>query len=147
MVTNVPHRECVDAESVILAVVAAEAVIRYPVAVVAAALLPRVVFGLPAARAIVPPSGLLLVHTSWAALLNRSVVLPLPALLLLILLRSSLPLLLTRRVILALTPLFLLIVADLSLLLMLSCRVVLPVLLRLPLLTLLLLGQMPLLLL
>ena len=142
MVTDISHWERVDAESVVLAVIAAETVFRYAVAIVATALLPRSVFGLPALSAIISPGGLLLVHAGGAALLDGPVVLLSTAgLLPLILVRSSMALLI-RRIILALTLLLALIVTYLSLRLMLSCRVILPPLLRLPLLILLLLGRM-----
>jgi len=142
MVTDISHWERVDAESVVLAVIAAETVFRYAVAIVATALLPRSVFGLPALSTIISPSGLLLVHAGGAALLDGPVVLLSTAgLLPLILVRSSMALLI-RRIILALTLLLALIVTYLSLRLTLSCRVILPPLLRLPLLILLLLGHM-----
>src|SRR5579859_2255907 len=100
MVTDISHWERVDAESVVLAVIAAETVFRNAVAIVATALLPRSVFGLPALSAIISPGGLLLVHAGGAALLDGPVVLLSTAgLLPLILVRSSM---LIRRIILAL---------------------------------------------
>ena len=73
MVTDISHWERVDAESVVLAVIAAETVFRYAVAIVATALLPRSVFGLPALGAIFPPRGLLLVYAVRTALLSGPV--------------------------------------------------------------------------
>ena len=69
MPANIHHREAIDAESMILAVVAAETVIRNAVATVTTALLPVAVFGLPVMCTITPPSGLLYLHLSWAPLL------------------------------------------------------------------------------
>jgi hypothetical protein len=117
MPTDVSHRQSVDAEPVVLSVVATEAVVRYPIAVVAAALLPGAMLGLPAVSAIALPRNLLLTHVRWSALLGGPVVPLLAASLLLILLRSGL-------------------------LLLLSCRVVLFVLPRLPLIILLLPGYL-----
>ena len=69
MAANIHHRETVDAEPVILAVVATETVIRNAVAVVSAALLPVAVLGLPVMCTITLPSDLLLVGLSRAPLL------------------------------------------------------------------------------
>jgi hypothetical protein len=82
MSANVDHGKTEDAESVILAVVAAETVIRNAVAVVAATLLPGAMFRLPAVRAITLPGDLLLVHLIGASALCRSIVLLLMLLLL-----------------------------------------------------------------
>jgi hypothetical protein len=62
MSPNISHRKTVNAEPVILAIVATEAVIRNVVAVVAAALLPGAVLRLPAVCASTLPSDLLLVN-------------------------------------------------------------------------------------
>jgi putative NIF3 family GTP cyclohydrolase 1 type 2 len=75
MSANVDHGKTEDAESVILAVVAAETVIRNAVAVVAATLLPGAMFRLPAVCTIALPSNLLLVYLIGASALRRSVVL------------------------------------------------------------------------
>jgi hypothetical protein len=61
MPANIPHGETVDAEPVILAIVAPETVLRNAVAVVTAALLPGAVLRLPAVGTITLPSNLLLV--------------------------------------------------------------------------------------
>ena len=166
MSADVSHLQRVETESMILSVVAAEAILRYAIAPIPAALLPAAVFSLPAISAIIPPRGLLLVHAGRTALLCRPVLLllpiplslvlrtpalsslirgiflPLPALLLLILLHSRLLLPLICRVILSL-----LILLPAGLLLLLPGRIVLPVLLRLPLMVLLLPGHLLLLLL
>ena len=112
MPANVPYGKSVDAESVILAVVASEAVIWNTVAGVTAALLPGAVLRLPVVRAVALPGNLLLVRLSWTPLLCRLVVRLLAHYSVLILLHSGLFLLL-RAVIL---PLLLL----LSLLILLS---------------------------
>jgi len=98
---NVPYGKSVDAESVILAVVASEAVIWNTVAGVAAALLPGAVLRLPVLRAVALPGSLLLVRLSWTPLLCRLVVLLLALYSVLILSHSCL-LLLFREVILSL---------------------------------------------
>jgi len=101
MPANIPHRETVDAEPVILSIVAAETVIRNAVAVVTAALLPGVVLGLPAMGALTLPSDSLHAYLLGAASLCRSVVVLLLSLLpLLILLPSGLLLLLFYSVVL-----------------------------------------------
>jgi hypothetical protein len=87
---NIHHGESVDAEPVVLAIVTTETIIRDPVAVVTAALLPGVVLGLPTTRAITLPSGLLYAYLSGAPLLRRPVVLLLAPLALLILLHDGL---------------------------------------------------------
>jgi len=75
---------------VVLAIVTTETIIRDPVAVVTAALLPGVMLGLPTTRAITLPSGLLYAYLSGAPLLRRPVVLLLAPLALLILLHDGL---------------------------------------------------------
>jgi hypothetical protein len=127
MPTHIHHRETVDTEPMILAVVTAETVIRDAVAVVTAALLPVAVLGLPAMCTIALPSDLLDVYLLGAPLLGRPVVLLLTLLALLTLLHNGL--LLTLLALLILLPLGLL---------LLSRRVV--SLLLLPLLILLPLG-------
>src|ERR1051325_10628401 len=107
MPTDVSHRQSVDAEPVILSVVASEAVVRNAVAVVTTALLPGAMLGLPAVSAITLPRDLLLTHVSWSALLGGPVVLLLAASLLLLVLSSSGLYLLIRRVLLPLTALLL----------------------------------------
>src|SRR5579859_3446 len=148
MPAKIPHGKTVDTEPVILAIVAAETVIRNTVAVVTAALLPGPVLRLPAMCTISLPSDLLLAHTLRAPLLSRPVValltlLVLPPLGLLLLssrnvlltllaslvLLSSGLLLLSRRIVL-LTLLALLVLPP-SGLLLLSCRIVLLTLLPL----------------
>ena len=124
MPANIRHRETVDAKPMILAIVAAETVIRNAVAVVSAALLPGAVFRLPAMGAIALPGNLLLAYMLRVSLLCRPV-------LLLTLLLPSLMLLL---------PLLILLHSSLLLLLLLFCRVVL-----LPTLLLTLLPLLPLL--
>jgi hypothetical protein len=69
---NVPYGKTVDAESVILAVVAPEAVIWNTVSVVTTTLLPGAVFRLPAPRTIVLPRNLLTVRLIWSPLLCRT---------------------------------------------------------------------------
>ena len=136
MPANVPYGKSVDAESVILAVVASEAVIWNTVAGVTAALLPGAVLRLPVVRAVALPGYLLLVCLSWTPLLCRLVVLLLALYSALILLHSGLFLLL-RVVILPLLLLFSLLIllplGDLLLvfiglvLLLLSLFILLPV--------------------
>jgi hypothetical protein len=93
--TDKYHREIVDAEPVVLAIVGAETGVRNAVAAVAPALLPGVVIRLPVMRAIALPGGLLLVYLSRTPLLRRPIVLLLPLWLpLLILLQFTLRLLL-----------------------------------------------------
>jgi hypothetical protein len=117
MVTGVSHGQRVDAESVVLPVIAAETVFRYAVAVVAAALLPRSVLGSPALSAIISPGGLLFVHVHNAALLDRPVVLLLTARLLpLISVRSSLAPLIQR--IISALPLLILLLRNMLVLLL-----------------------------
>jgi len=99
MPADVHHRETVDAEPVILAIVATEAVIWHAIAVVTAAFLPGAVLGLPAMGTITLPSDLLLALLSGAALLCGPVVLLLTLLALLILLPSGLLLLSVRGVV------------------------------------------------
>src|ERR1700687_325997 len=82
--------ETVDAEPMILTIVTTEAVIWDTIAVVTATLLPGAVLRLPATRAIVLPSNLLLVRLSWTSLLCRAIVLLLTLLSLLIVLHSGL---------------------------------------------------------
>jgi hypothetical protein len=163
MPANIPHGETVDAEPVILAIVATETVIRNAVAVVTTALLPGAVLRLPAMGTITLPSNLLLAYLSRAPslcrpvvllltlltllillppgllLLFRGVVLPLALLALLILLPPGL-LLLFRGVVLPLALLALLILLPPGLLLLLFCRLVLLLTLLLALLILLPLG-------
>ena len=129
MPANISHRETVNAEPVILAIVSAETVIRDAVAVVTAALLPGAMLGLPTMGTITLPSDLLLAHLSRAALLCRPVALLLTLLALLLLLPSGL-LLLPRGVVSLTLLLLLLILLALRLLLLLSSRVV-PLLLAL----------------
>jgi hypothetical protein len=135
---DIHHGEDVDAEPVILAIVAAETVIGNAVAVVSAALLPSAVLRPPAMGTITLPSDLLYVYLLGAALLYRPVVLLLALLPLLVLLPSDL--LLLRRVILLLTLLALLILLPLGLLLLLLFRGVVLLLTLLALLILLPLG-------
>ena len=75
MSAHVHHGETVNAETVILAIVAAEAVVRNSIAVVSAPLLPVAMFRLPAMSAIPLPRDLLHVHLFGAPLLCRPVVL------------------------------------------------------------------------
>jgi hypothetical protein len=117
MPANIPHGETVDAEPVILALVATETVLRNAVAVVTAALLPGAVLRLPAMCTFTLPSDLLLAYLSRAPLLCRPVVLLLTLLPLLILLPLGL-LLLFRGVGSLLTLLALLILLPLGLLLL-----------------------------
>lgn len=70
MAADISHRETVNAESVILAIVATEPVIRNAVASVAAALLPCAVFGLPTMCTRTLPSDLLPVNLSRAPLVG-----------------------------------------------------------------------------
>lgn len=70
MAADISHRETVNAESVILAIVATEPVIRNAVTVVAAALLPSAVFGLPTMRTRTLPSDLLPMNLSRAPLVG-----------------------------------------------------------------------------
>ncbi len=141
MPADVHHRETVDAEPVVLAIVATEAVIWNAIAVVTAALLPGAVLGLPAMGTITLPSDLLLALLSGAALLCGPVVLlPSGSLLLLlpllILLSPGLLLLFVHSVVpLLLLLLPLLILLPPGLLLLFVCRVVallLPLLILLP---------------
>jgi hypothetical protein len=137
MTANIPHGKTVDAEPVILSVVATEPVIRDPIAVVTAALLPGAVLRLPAVRTITLPSDLLLAYMFRAPLLYRPIVTLLTLLALLILLPSGLLLLsllillpiglllLFRGVVLLLTLLALLILLPSSLLL--SLLILLPI--------------------
>lgn len=90
MSADVSHLQSVEAESVILSVVAAETIIRYAIAPIPAALLPAAVLSLPAISAIIPPRGLLLVHAGRTALFSRPVLLLLPIPLLLVLRTSTL---------------------------------------------------------
>ena len=94
MSADIPYWEIVDAEPMILAIVATEAVLRNTVAAVAAALLPGAVLRLPAVCTRSLPCDLLLAYLSRAPSLYRPVVPLLPLLLLLILPRSGLLLLL-----------------------------------------------------
>jgi len=119
---NVHHGETVDAEPVLLAVVAAETVFRNAVAVVAAALLPGAVLRLPDVGTITLPSDLLLPRLSRAPFLCGPVVL---LLLTLMILLSSRLLLLSRGVVVLLTLLLLLILLAPGLLLVLFCGIVL----------------------
>jgi len=131
MPADIPYREVVDAEPVILAIVATETVVRNPVAVVAPALLPSAVLRLPATCTITSPRNLLLPYLCWTPSLYCNIV---PSLTLLVLSRRGLLLLLLPcGVGLLLTLLALLVPLPLGLLL-LFCRVV-------PLLTLLLLPR------
>jgi len=118
MTANIHHGETVDAEPVLLAVVATETVIGNAVAVVTAALLPGAVLRLPAMCTVPLPSGLL-ASLGRAPFLCRPVVLLL-TLMVLLFLPSGL--LLPRRVVLLLTPLLvaLLILLLLTSLLLLS---------------------------
>jgi hypothetical protein len=70
MPADISHRETVDAEAVIMAVVAIETGLWYPVAVVTAALLPGAVFRLPTVGASALPSDLLLVNLCRAPLVG-----------------------------------------------------------------------------
>lgn len=83
MPADIPHRETVDAEAMILAIVAPETVIRNAVAMVTAALLPGAAFRLPVVSTINPPSGLLYSHLGRAPPLCGPVGLLLAVLLLL----------------------------------------------------------------
>jgi hypothetical protein len=125
MPANKHHGETVDAEPVILAVVAAETVIRNAVAAVTATLLPGAVLRLPAMGTIAPPSDLLSTYMLGAPLLCRPVVLLLTLLALLILLASGLLLLLFCRVGLLLTLLALLVLLPPGLLLLLLALLIL----------------------
>jgi len=126
MSADIPDGEAIDSEPMILAIVATEAVLRNPVAVVTAALLPGAVLRLPAMCTSTLPSDLLLTYLSGAATLCRPVVPLLPLLLLLILPRSGLLLLLLScRVILLLTLLALLILLPSGLLLLLFRSIIL----------------------
>ena len=62
MPADIPHGETVDAEPVILAIVATETILRNTIAAVAAALLPGTVLRLPAVCTSALPSDLLLVN-------------------------------------------------------------------------------------
>src|SRR6267378_155117 len=115
MSADVPYWEAVDAEPMILAIVATETVFRNTIATVTAALLPGAVLGLPAMCTRTLPGNLLLVDLGRAPSLRRSVVLLLTLLALLILLPSGL---LLRRVILLLTLLALLVLLPPGLLLL-----------------------------
>ena len=139
MPADVHHRETVDAEPVLLAVVAAETVIWNAIAVVTAALLPGAVLRLPAMGTITLPSDLLLALLSRAALLCRPVVL-LPTLLALLILLPGLLLLSIRGVVPLLLLLPLLILLPPGLLLLSIRGVVSLLLLLLPLLILLSIG-------
>jgi len=75
MPANIPHRKAVDAEPVILAIVATETVLRNAVAVVTPALLPSAVLGLPAMGTVPLPGYLLLPCLIRAPLLCGPVVL------------------------------------------------------------------------
>ena len=112
MAANVSHGETVNAKSVILAIVATEAVFGDAVALVTAALLPSAVLRMPAMCAIILPRNLLPPYLSWAALLRRPVVL-LP---LLVMLPLGLLLLLFSGVVLLLRLLSLLILSLIRLL-------------------------------
>ena len=91
MSADIPYREIVDAEPVILAIVATETVVRNSVTVVTAALLPSAVLRLPATCTITSPCNLLLAYLCWTPPLCSNVV---PLLTLLILPRRGLLLLL-----------------------------------------------------
>src|SRR5258708_26376588 len=92
MPADVHHRETVDGDPVVLAIVPTEAVIWNAIAVVTAALLPGAVLGLPAMGTITLPSDLLLALLSGSALLCVPVVLlPSGSLLLLLPLLILLP--------------------------------------------------------
>jgi len=130
MPAKIPHGKTVDTEPVILAIVAAETVIRNTVAVVTAALLPGPVLRLPAMCTISLPSDLLLAHTLRAPLLSRPVV----ALLTLLVLPPLGLLLLSRGVVL-LTLLALLVLLPSGLLLLSSRNVLLTLLASLVLLS------------
>ena len=138
MPANIPHGETVDAEPVILAIVATETILRNTIAAVAAALLPGAVLRLPAMCTRSLPCDLLLAYLSRAPSLCRKVVLLLTLLALLILLPLGLLLLLLScRVVLLLTLLALLILLPLSLLLLfrgvaLLLTLLLPLLILLP---------------
>src|SRR5882724_7947840 len=122
MSADIPYWEIVDAEPVILAIVATETVIGNSVAVVAAPLLPGAVFRLPAMRTRTLPCNLLLADLGWT-LPSGSNVVPLLTLLTLLILprRGFLLLLLSCGIGLLLTLLILL--ASGLLLLLLSCGV------------------------
>jgi hypothetical protein len=138
MPAYIDHGESVDAKTVILSIVTTETVIRNPVAVVTAALLPGAMLGLPAMCTITLPSDLLHAYLLGASLLCRPVVLLLTLLPLLILLPLGLLLLfLSCRVVLPLTLLPLLIRLPLSLLLLFMFRGLVLLLTLLPLLALL----------
>src|ERR1700686_1077729 len=131
MPANIHHRDPVDPERVILALVAAETVIRNAIAVVTAALLPGAVLRLPAMRTITLPSDLLSAYLRWTSLLScRPVVLLLTLLAFLILLPPGLRLLF-GGVVLLLTLLALLILLPSSLLLLFRGVVLLLMLLAL----------------
>src|SRR6266403_1841887 len=116
MSADVPYWEAVDAEPMILAIVATETVLRNTIATVTAALLPGAVLGLPAMCTRTLPGNLLLVDLGRAPSLRRSVVLLLTLLALLVLLPPGL-LLLFGGVVLLLALLALLILLPFGLLL------------------------------
>ena len=123
MTANIHHGETVDAEPVLLAVVATETVIRNAVAVVPPALLPGAVLGLPAMCTIALPRDLLSALLGGSPFLSRPVVLLLTLIALLILSPSGLLLLLSCRIVLLLllTLLALPILLPSGFLLSLSC--------------------------
>ena len=84
MPAKIHHGQAVDTEAMILAVVAAETIIRHTVATVAAALLPGSVLRLPVMCTIPLPSNLLLVYLCRAPSLSGPVGLLLALLLLLL---------------------------------------------------------------
>ena len=134
MSTDIPYLEIGEAESVVLAIVAAETVLRNAVTTVTAALLPRAVLRLPAMCTRTLPCDLLLANLSRAPSLSICIGLLLLTLLpLLILLTPGLLLLLLA--LLVLLPLGLLLFCGVVLLLTL-----LPLLILLPLGLLLLCG-------
>src|SRR6266404_3213108 len=136
MSADIPYWEIVDAEPVILAIVATETVIGNSVAVVAAPLLPGAVFRLPAMRTRTLPCNLLLADLGWT-LPSGSNVVPLLTLLALLISPPLVGLLLFCSVVLLLALLALLILLASGLLLF---RGVVLLLSLLPLLVLLPLG-------
>jgi hypothetical protein len=120
---NKSHREIVNAEPVTLAIVGAEAGIRYTVSTVTASLLPRAVIGLPVFCAASLPGGLLLPCLGRAMLLRRPVVLLLNLLSLLVLLPFGF--LLSIRGVVLRTRLLALLILVTPDLLRRSCRIIL----------------------
>ena len=145
MPANVHHGKTLEAEPVIMAVVAAETGLRNAVAAVTAALLPGAVLRLPATRTFMLPSSPLLAFLSRVAMLCRPIGLLLPLLLLALLILPRpglflLPLLLLALLILPTLGLFLLPLLLLALLVLPSLGLFLLPLLLLALLILPTLG-------